>query len=104
QLTITEEDLLDLSGTSMMINFNNIDILEFVNVDSQTFKDFVRSINHCRLVRVPETIPRLLLYAKCHQCSYFEFFEKEDNLKLDTKKLEYAKEANKVVEDWRNGT
>ncbi|MFX1545671.1 MAG: hypothetical protein ACFFCU_05620, partial [Promethearchaeota archaeon] len=34
QLTITEEDLLDLSGTSMMINFNNIDILEFVNVDS----------------------------------------------------------------------
>ncbi len=103
QLTITNKDLLDLSETNLKINFNSIDTLEFVNVDLKTFKEFVSSINHCHLVRVPQTIPKLLLYTKCHQCSYFEFFE-EEHPKLDNKKLEYAIEANKVVEDWRNGT
>ncbi|UCG02904.1 MAG: hypothetical protein JSW11_02730 [Candidatus Heimdallarchaeota archaeon] len=103
QLTITNKDLLDLTETNLKINFNNIDTLEFVNVDLKTFKDFVSSINHCHLVRVPQTIPKLLLYTKCHQCSYFEFFE-DDQLKLDKKKIEYAIEANRVVEDWKNGS
>jgi hypothetical protein len=104
QLTITNNDLLDLSETNMRISFTHIDTLEFVNIDLDTFKDFVSSINGCRIVRVPQTIPKLLLYAKCHHCSYFEFFEEKANPKLDTKKIEYAKEANKVVEDWKNGT
>lgn len=103
QLTITNKDLLDLSETNIMINFNYIDTLEFVNVDLKTFKELVNSINHCHLVRVPETIPKLLLYTKCHQCSYFEFLEQDPNPKLDSKRLEYAREANKVVADWGNG-
>ncbi|MFX0125590.1 MAG: hypothetical protein ACFFAE_18350 [Candidatus Hodarchaeota archaeon] len=94
---------MDLSKTNTKINFKCIDTLEFVNVDLETFKEFVGSINNCHLVRVPQTIPKLLLFTKCHQCSYFEFFEEEINPKLDKKKLEYAIEANKVVEDWKNG-
>ncbi|MFX1284044.1 MAG: hypothetical protein ACFFB5_10335 [Promethearchaeota archaeon] len=104
QLIITNEDLLDLSKTNITINFNYIDTLEFVNVDLESFKEFVNSINHCHLVRVPETIPKLLLYTKCFQCSYFEFIEQDPHPKLDNKKLEYAREANKVVEDWKNGS
>ena len=104
QLTITSEDLLDLSETGLIINFNDIEMLEFVDVDSETFKEFVNSINHCQLVRVPETIPKLLLFTKCHECSYFEFFEQDPHPKIENKKLEYAKEANKVVEDWKNST
>ncbi|MFX1508528.1 MAG: hypothetical protein ACFFDC_20800 [Promethearchaeota archaeon] len=104
KLTITNDDLLDLSGASVMVNFIDIDTLEFINVDLETFKEFVNSITHCNLVRVSETIPKLLLYTKCYDCSYFEFLEQEPRPKLDTKKLEYAKEANKVVEDWKNGT
>ncbi|MHA2244178.1 MAG: hypothetical protein ACXADY_04360 [Candidatus Hodarchaeales archaeon] len=103
KLSITNEDLLDLSEPSTRISFNHIDTLEFVNVDLKTFREFVSSINGCHLVRVPQTIPKLLLYTKCHQCSYFEFFEEKFDPKLDSKKLEYAKEANKVVEDWKNG-
>jgi len=104
QLTITSDDLLDLSETGLVINFNDIDMLEFIDVDSKTFKEFVNTINHCKLVRVPETIPKLLLFTKCHECSYFDFFEQDPHPKIDNKKLEYAKEANKVVEDWKNGT
>ena len=104
KLTITNEDLLDLSDASVVINFNNIDTLEFINVDLDIFKEFVYSINHCNLVRVPDTIPKLLLYTKCYDCSYFEFLEQDPYPKLDDKKLEYAKEANKVVESWENGT
>jgi len=104
QLTITNEDLLDLSETNIKVTFNNIDTLEFVNVDLKTFMEFVGSINHCYHVRVPQTIPKLLLYIKCHQCSYLEFFEEKSYPKLDSEKLEYAKEANKVVEDWKNDT
>ncbi|MFW9904524.1 MAG: hypothetical protein ACFFFH_09350, partial [Candidatus Thorarchaeota archaeon] len=104
KLSITNVDLLDLSGASFVVNFTDINTLEFINVDLNTFKEFVNSINHCHIVRVSETIPKLLLYTKCYDCSYFEFLEEEPHPKLDTKKLEYAKEANKVVEDWKNGT
>lgn len=103
QLTITNEDLLDLSEPNTQINFNHIGTLEFVNVELKTFKEFVSSINRCQLVRVPQTIPKLLLYTKCHKCSYFEFHGDEYDPKLDIKKLEYAKAANKVVENWKNG-
>ena len=104
QLSITNKDLLDLTETKLKINFNNINTLEFVDVDIETFKEFVSSINHCHLVRVPQTIPKLLLYTKCHQCSFFEFLEGKSPSKLASEKLEYAKEANKVVEDWKNGS
>ncbi len=103
QLAITNEDLLDLSDTNTQIDFNYIDTLEFLNVDVKSFSRFVCSISNCNLVRVPQTIPKLLLYAKCRNCSYFEFFEEDHHSLLNAKKLEYAKEANEVVENWKNG-
>ncbi len=103
QLAITNEDLLDLSDSNTQIDFNYIDTLEFINVDVNSFSRFVGSISHCNLVRVPQTIPKLLLYAKCRNCSYFEFFEEANYPQLNAKKLEYAKEANEVVENWKNG-
>jgi hypothetical protein len=101
QLTINQKDLLELSDTCARINFNHIETLEFSNVDLDTFTKYVGSINHCTIVRIPEDFPKLLLYAKCHNCTYFEF-NKTNQPNLDSKKIEYVKEANYIVEDWKN--
>ena len=101
ELTISQEDLLELSDMCAQAKFSHIARLEFSDVDIETFKQYVGSINQCNLVRIPNNFPKLLIYAKCHSCSYFEFYN-PDNPSLDNKKLEYAKEANQVVEHWKN--
>ncbi|MHA2305829.1 MAG: hypothetical protein ACXACU_10600 [Candidatus Hodarchaeales archaeon] len=100
ELTINQDDLLELSDLGAQAKFSHIDRLEFIDVDIETFKQYVGSINFCNLVRIPNNFPNLLIYAKCHNCSYFEFYNPEKTL-LDKKRLEYAKEANQVVEHWR---
>ena len=102
ELVITNEDLSDISDTNTQIDFSYINTLKFLNVDTSSFRRFVGSINHCNLVRVSQTIPKLLLFAKCRNCTYIEFFEDVQTPQLE-RKLEYAKEANRVVENWKNG-
>lgn len=101
ELTINQEDLLELSDMYTQAKFSHIDRLEFSDVDIETFKQYVSSIDQCNLVRIPNNFPKLLIYAKCHNCSYFEFYD-PDSTSLENKKLEYAKEANQVVEHWKN--
>lgn len=102
ELTISQEDLLELSDMCVQVKISHIDRLEFdIDVDIDTFTTYVGSINQCNLVRFPNNFSKLLIYAKCHRCSYFEFYN-PDNSSLNNKKLEYAKEANQVVEHWRN--
>ena len=101
ELSVNQEEILELSDSGIRINFNHIERLEFINVDIETFKQYIGSINYCTLIRVPDDFPKLLLYTKCHHCSYFEFY-KADASRLDNKKIEYAKEANKMVEHWNN--
>ncbi len=99
-LSINQQDLLELSDNCIRINFNHIETLEFIDVDLDSFKKYIGSINHCTTVRIPQDFPKLLLYAKCHNCTYFEFYKRNQS-NLDSKKIEYVKEANHIVEDWK---
>jgi hypothetical protein len=95
QLSISNDDLIEMD---QKINFSHIGTLEFTDVDLETFSSFVGSISHCKIVRVPKSIPKLILWSKCNHCSSFQLFKDGKNKPL----LKYAKEASKVVEDWNN--
>lgn len=93
QLSISSVDLIEMG---QKINFSHIGILEFTDVDLETFLSYVGTINRCKIVCVPISIPKLILWSKCHHCSTFQFFKDSKPV------LKYAKEANKVVEEWNN--
>ncbi|MHA2225868.1 MAG: hypothetical protein ACXAC8_11725 [Candidatus Hodarchaeales archaeon] len=98
-LTIEQHDLVEMG---VKINFNHIETLEFgPDIDMETFITFVGMIQNCNLVRVPKTIPKIILWSKCNNCSYFQFYGE----KIAKPEIQYAKEANQVVEDWKvNGS
>ncbi|MFX0170284.1 MAG: hypothetical protein ACFE9L_00025 [Candidatus Hodarchaeota archaeon] len=94
-LIISQKDLVEMG---VKINFSHIHTLEFPDVDLDTFITFVGSIDHCNRVSVPKSIPKLILWSKCHNCSGFQFLEPNEEKPI----LQYAKEANQVVENWKN--
>jgi hypothetical protein len=94
-LIISQKDLVEMG---VKVNFSHIHTLEFPDVDLDTFITFIGSIDHCNLVSVPKSIPKLILWSKCHNCSGFQFFDPNKEKPI----LQYAKEANQVVENWKN--
>jgi len=94
-LIISQKDLVEMG---VKVNFVHIHTLEFSDVDLDTFITFVGSIDYCNLVSVPKSIPRLILWSKCHNCSHFQFLDPSKDKPI----LRYAKEANQVVENWKN--
>ncbi|MFX0052640.1 MAG: hypothetical protein ACFE8U_15285 [Candidatus Hermodarchaeota archaeon] len=94
-LIISQKDLVEMG---VKVNFDHIRTLEFSDVDLDTFITFVGSIDHCNLVSVPKSIPKLILWSKCHNCSHFQFLDPNKDKPI----LQYAKEANQVVENWKN--
>ena len=87
---VTEEDLLEYGGN---VIFESIELLEFIDVELHTFIKYVKSIRNCHIVKVPSNYPKMVVYAKSSNCSFFEF--------SDPPVVEYAKEANDIVTDWK---
>ncbi|MFX1252431.1 MAG: hypothetical protein ACFFCZ_12575 [Promethearchaeota archaeon] len=75
-LSITKEDLIEADS---QISFSNIRLLEFIDIDQKLFMTYVDKIKNCGLVRVPKSISKLLLYAKCSYCDQFEFYGQFEN-------------------------
>lgn len=71
-LSVSHQDLVEMGAK---VSFNSIDVLQFVDVDLETFKTFVGNINHCGLIQVPATFSKLLVYAKCNHCGLIEFYD-----------------------------
>lgn len=89
---VTENDLLEYGG---YVIFENIDLLEFVDVELHTFIKYVKAIRNCRRVVFPSNYPKMIIFARSSNCDFFELFEPPV--------IEYAKEANDIVTDWSNG-
>lgn len=71
-LSVSHQDLVEIQAK---VSFNRIDILQFLDIDLETFKTHVDKIHHCGLVQVPSSLSKLLVYAKCHHCDLIEFYD-----------------------------
>ena len=98
--TVSGQDSLVVSGDDLVksnfrMAFKHIDTLEFVNISPDMFQKFVSKITNCQLVRLPSSIPKLLVYSKLRNCDNILFYEADV--------LDYASTAQNVVEQWKNG-
>ena len=75
-LTVTGAELHAMDGK---VSFYNIDTLQFTEIDTETFSTSINKIRNCGIVRVPVSLLKLLVYAKCHQVDLFEFYEDENS-------------------------
>ncbi len=91
---ITNAELQELE---VKVNFRNIDNL-VLDVDPTIFASRINSIRDCDIVQVPNSLPKLLVYLKTNNCKEIRFLP--SNVKPA---LEYAKEANQLVDKWDNG-
>jgi len=87
----------DIQELDVKVNFRNIDNL-VLDVDPAIFASRINSIRDCDIVQVPNSLPKLLVYLKTNNCREIRF--QPPNAKPA---LEYAKEANQVVDKWNNG-
>ena len=69
-LAISGKDLIE---TGARVSFENIEYLDIKDADKQVFSKYVRSISRCAYVKLPSSIPKLLVYTKSHACGFFEF-------------------------------
>ncbi len=93
-IRITNTDLQELD---VKVNFRNIDNL-VLDVDPTTFSSRINSILDCDIVQVPNSLPKLLVYLKTNNCREIRFLPSTTGPALD-----YAKEANQLVDKWNNG-
>ncbi len=92
-LTITDEDLQSLD---VKIDFLKIDKL-YLDITPANFRKYINSINNCQEVHIPFKVSKLLVYARTNQCQEIHLSPSDSE-----NCLEYAREANQVVEAWDN--
>ncbi|MHA2249752.1 MAG: hypothetical protein ACXAD7_05290 [Candidatus Kariarchaeaceae archaeon] len=73
-MQITDKDLQEILEADTKVSFNHIKELSFENVDFELFKQTVETINHCRIVKFPDSWSKLTLFIKCNFIKYFEFY------------------------------
>jgi hypothetical protein len=77
QITVSKQDLIEANAG---FSFSHIEELTFdSSVDRQTFNIYVRYIEHCKVVRIPSILPKLLIYSKINHCKHIEVYEVESN-------------------------
>ncbi|MFX0210254.1 MAG: hypothetical protein ACFFDT_30020 [Candidatus Hodarchaeota archaeon] len=83
QITVSKQDLIEANAG---FSFSHIEELTFdSSVDRQTFNIYVRYIEHCKVVRIPSILPKLLIYSKINHCKHIEVYEvKSNNTSTDT--------------------
>lgn len=76
-LEISGEDLIDANA---QLSFNHIDELKILpDVTREVFTKYIRSINHCKKVMIPNILPKLLLLSKINFCDQIEVYSAENN-------------------------
>jgi len=93
---ITNADLQELD---VKVNFRNIDNL-VLDVNPTVFASRINSIRDCDIVQVPKSLPKLLVYLKTNNCQEIRFLP---SISTTGPALDYAKEANHLVDKWNNG-
>ena len=72
QLSIS---LKDLEEADKSVSFQHIDHLTLeADINLESFDTYIRNIQHCGTVKVPETLPKLLLYSKISHCNNIEVY------------------------------
>ena len=72
-LTISENDLIEAKSR---ISFNNCELIQFSpDITSDSFVRYVRYLSNCELVRIPNTLPKLLVYSKVEHCDQIEIYD-----------------------------
>jgi hypothetical protein len=75
ELTINGADLADVG---LRVKFSHIGNLEFdETVGEDQFWGKVKGISHCRNIKLPGNLSKLLVYAKSSHCDTFEFTQPE---------------------------
>ena len=91
---VTNKDLLNICTK---IDFKEIKKLT-LEISPENFVKYVISINYCQVVHILTKVSKLMVYARTSNCQEIHFAP------LPSEScLEYAKEANQVVEAWNNG-
>ncbi len=69
----------DLEEANAKIAFAHIDRLTFLpDVTQEVFSRYVRSVNHCGIVRMPSIFPKLIAYSKLQFCDRIELYDAKD--------------------------
>ncbi|MCK4849034.1 MAG: hypothetical protein KAT16_08425, partial [Candidatus Heimdallarchaeota archaeon] len=92
-IRITNADLQELD---VKVNFRNIDNL-ILDVNPTNFISRINSIRDCDIVQVPNSLPKLLVYLKINNCREIRFLPS-----IAMPALDYAKEANQLIDKWNN--
>ena len=73
KLTITKKDLEE---ANTRFSFTHIDYLTIAtDVTRDVFEKYIRSISHCRRVRIPSILPKLLIYSKMFHIDEVEVYD-----------------------------
>jgi hypothetical protein len=67
--------LKDLEEADKSVSFQHIDHLTLEpDITVEAFETYIRSIQHCGTLRVPDVLPKLLLYSKVGHCENIEVY------------------------------
>ena len=68
----------DLEDANVRFYFSHIeDFTVEPDVDVETFQKYILEISHCRYVRIPKVLPKLLLLSKIRFCREIDTYEVE---------------------------
>ncbi|MHA2334328.1 MAG: hypothetical protein ACXAEU_20040 [Candidatus Hodarchaeales archaeon] len=72
----------DLIESNALVTFDDIDHLEFEpDVTGELFLRHVKAIRDCDTVKMPNILPKLLVYSKLMDCDDIEFYEVDEIVK-----------------------
>ena len=67
--------LKDLEETDKRVRFQHIRTLTIEpDITIEAFETYISRIEHCELVRVPNVLPKLLIYSKISHCNQIEIY------------------------------
>jgi len=98
--TISHHRYLEISGKDLVeasarLSFNHINELKILpDVTREVFTKYIRSINNCRKVMIPNILPKLLLLSKINFCDQIEIY----SAKNDT--IQDSIESNSASDDF----
>lgn len=85
EITLANRDLVevmssDLKEIDIKYNFENIEMLIFKNISISEFSDVIGYIKGCKIIFVPSSIPKLLIYAKCKDIESIRIYERLEDV------------------------
>jgi len=74
-LSISLKDLEEADKSISFMHINQLTFEEDITLDA--FETYIKNIQHCKQVRIPAILPKLLIYSKISYCGNIEVYSPE---------------------------